>query len=126
MERPPVFEREVTRGWLKASHRAVDESRSRPGQPWHPLTRSAQEKVKPGEIIRYDVEIAPTSNVFKRDHRICLEITSLDVPTGVAGDSAVEYIPYHVCSSRTTFHKVYRSQKYPSHLLLPVIPRDPA
>ena len=125
-DRPQVFEREVTRGWLKASHRAVDESRSRRGQPWHPLTLSAQEAVTPGEIARYDVEIAPTSNLFKQDHRICLEITALDVPTGVAGDSAVEYIPYHVCSSKTTLHKVYRSQQYPSYLLLPLIPRDSA
>jgi len=123
MERPSVHEREVTRGWLKASHRAVDDSKSLPGQPWHPLTRSAQKAVTPGEITKYDVEIAPTSNLFKRDHRICLEITSLDVPTGIAGDSAVEYIPYHICSSKTTLHKIYRNQKYPSHLLLPIIPR---
>jgi len=121
-DRPEVPEREVTRGWLKASHRALDDSRSRPGQPWHPLTHSAQKLVKPGEICCYDVEIAPTSNLFKRDHRICVEITAMDVPTGVAGDSAVEYIPYHIGSSRTTVHKVYRCQEYPSHLLLPIIP----
>ena len=126
MERPQVFEREVTRGWLKASHRALDESQSRAGQPWHAFTRSAQKAVTPGEITRYDVEIAPTSNLFKRDHRICLEITALDVPTGVAGDSAVEYIPYHICSSETTLHKIYRCQEYPSYLLLPIIPGDSA
>jgi len=121
-DRPQVSEREVTRGWLKTSHRAIDESKSLPGQPFHPLTRSAQKSVAPGEINRYDVEIAPTSNLFKRDHRICVEITALDIPTGVAGDSAVEYIPYHICSSKTTVHKIYRCQNYPSHLLLPVIP----
>jgi len=123
MERPQVPEREITRGWLKASHRAVDEKRSLPGQPFHPLTRSAQKPVVPGEINRYDVVIAPTSNVFKRDHRICLEITALDIPTGVAGDSAVEYIPYHICSSKTVVHKIYRCQQYPSHLFLPIIPK---
>lgn len=124
MERPDVFEREVTRGWLKASHREIDEERSSPGQPFHPLTRSAQKPVTPGRINRYDVAIAPTSNVFKKGHRICLEITAMDVPTGVAGDSAVEYIPYHVCSSKTVVHKIYRCQRYASHLLLPVIPGD--
>jgi len=35
-------ERELTRGWLKASHRAVDPARSKPWRPWHPLTRAAQ------------------------------------------------------------------------------------
>ncbi|MEI9478910.1 MAG: CocE/NonD family hydrolase C-terminal non-catalytic domain-containing protein, partial [Deltaproteobacteria bacterium] len=122
MERPQVPEREITRGWLKASHRAVLEEKSLPGKPFHPFTRRALKKAVSGEINRYDVEIAPTSNVFKRDHRICVEITSLDIPTGVAGDSAVEYIPYHICSSKTVVHKVYRSQKYPSYLMLPVIP----
>jgi uncharacterized protein len=34
-------ERELTRGWLKAYHRAIDLARSRPWRPWHPLTRAA-------------------------------------------------------------------------------------
>ena len=126
MERPKVHEREVTRGWLKASHRTVDEKKSLPGRPHHPFTRSAQKPAFPGEINRYDVEILPTSNTFKRDHRICVEITSLDVPTGVSGDVAVVYIPYHICSSKTVVHKVYRCQKYESYLLLPVIGNLPA
>jgi len=124
-ERPQVPEREVTRGWLKASHRAIDENKSLPGRPFHPFTRSAHKPVVPSEITKYDVEIAPTSNLFKRDHRICVEITSLDIPTGVGGDSAVEYIPYHICSSKTVVHKIYRGQEYPSHLLLPVVPEYP-
>ena len=124
MERPQVFEREITRGWLKASHRAINEEKSLPGQPFHPLTRSAQKPVKPGEINRYDVQIAPTSNLFKKDHRIGVEISAMDVPTGVAGDSAVEYIPYHICSSKTVVHKIYRCQAYASYLLLPVIPEN--
>ena len=37
-------EREVTRGWLKASHRALDPRRSKPWKPWHPLdARCAEE-----------------------------------------------------------------------------------
>jgi len=70
------------------------------------------------------VQIAPTSNLFKKDHRIGVEISAMDVPTGVAGDSAVEYIPYHICSSKTVVHKIYRCQAYASYLLLPVIPEN--
>jgi len=50
------------------------------------------------------------------------DITAMDVPTGVYRTSSVEYIPYHICSSKTTVHKICRCQQYPSHLLLPVIP----
>jgi uncharacterized protein len=121
---PGLPERELTRGWLKASHRAVDPSRSLPGRPWHPLTRAAQKKVVPGEINEYAIEIMATANCFKAGHRICVEITSLDVATGVGGASNVEYIPYHICSSKTVLHHIYHDPQRPSHLLLPVIPNS--
>jgi predicted acyl esterase len=117
-------EREVTRGWLKASHRALDPKRSKPWKPWHPLTRAARKPVVPGEITEYSIEIMATANLFRRGHRICLEITSLDLPTGVAGATNAEYVPYHICSSKTVLHKIYHDANRPSHLLLPVIPND--
>jgi uncharacterized protein len=119
-----LHERELTRGWLKASHRAIDEARSKPWRPWHPLTREAQQKIRPGEITEYAIEILATANLFRRGHRICVEIASADMPTGVAGATNTEYIPNHVVSSRTTLHKIYHDVKQPSHLLLPVIPQS--
>lgn len=116
-------EREITRGWLKASHRAVDAARSEPWRPWHPLTREAQAPVIPGEICEYAIEIMATANLFRKGHRICLDITSLDLPTGIGGATNAEYIPYHICSSRTTLHHIYHDAKRPSHLLLPIIPK---
>jgi predicted acyl esterase len=118
-----VPERELTRGWLKASHRAVDPARSKPGRPWHPLTRAAHKPVVPGEINEYAIEIMATANLFRKGHRICLEIASLDLPTGIGGATNAEYIPYHICSSRTTLHRIYHDAQRPSHLLLPIIPQ---
>jgi predicted acyl esterase len=120
-EVPPLPERELTRGWLKASHRALDPARSKPWKPWHPLTREAAKPVVPGEINEYAIEILSTANLFRRGHRICLDITCLDLPTGVAGATNAEYVPYHICSSRTTVHRIFHDAKRPSHLLLPVI-----
>ena len=51
-----------------------------------------------------------TANLFRRGHRICLEIASADMPTGVAGATNVEYIAPHVCSSKTTLHKIYHDE----------------
>jgi uncharacterized protein len=119
-----LFERELTRGWLKASHRALDPERSKPWRPWHPLTREAQQKVPVGDIVEYAIEILATSNLFRRGHRICVEIASADMPTGVAGATNAEYVPNHIVSSRTTLHKIYHDAKRPSHLLLPIIPQS--
>ena len=115
-------ERELTRGWLKASYRALDRKRSKPGAPFHVMTQDAIAPVAPGEIVEYQIAILATANQFKAGHRICLEITSMDAPNGTGAMTGVEYIPYHVCSSKTVTHKVYRDADRPSHLLLPVIP----
>jgi predicted acyl esterase len=114
--------RELTRGWLKASHRALDPKRSRPWKPWHPLTREAQKPVVPGEVTEYNIEIFSTANMFRRGHRICVEIACADMPTGVLGATNVEYIPYHLASSKPVLHRIYHSAIHPSHLLLPLIP----
>lgn len=119
-------ERELTRGWLRASHRALDESRTTPWRPWHKLTRAAHAPVAPGEIVEYRIEILPTANLFRAGHRIAIEICSADLPTGVSGMTNVEYIPYHLSSSRTVLHKIHHDLDHPSHLLLPVIPADSA
>jgi predicted acyl esterase len=116
-------ERELTRGWLKASHRAIDSNRSKPWKPWHKLTRAAQKKVTPGEITEYTIEILATANLFRRGHRICVEIAAADMPTGVGGSTNAEYVPNHIVSSRITLHKIYHDAKRPSHVLLPVIPQ---
>ncbi len=114
-------EREVTRGWLKASNRALDETRSNPWLPWHRLTREAARPVEPHAIVEYAIALGATANLFRAGHRICVEITSLDVPTGIGGATNAEYIPYHVCSSETVLHKVYHDPSRPSHLLLPIV-----
>jgi predicted acyl esterase len=115
-------ERELTRGWLKASNRALDPERSLPWKPFHRLTREAAEPVPAGDVVHYAIEILATANLFRSGHRICLEIAAMDTPTGVAGATNVEYVPYHICGSRTTLHHVYHDRARPSHLLLPVIP----
>ena len=37
----PLHERELTRGWLKASNRALDPERTQPRKPFHRPTREA-------------------------------------------------------------------------------------
>ena len=121
-EVPDLPERELTRGWLRASRRAIDPERSRPWKPWHKLSPDSIEPVVPGEVNEYQIELLATANLFKEGHRICVDITSLDLTEGVAGETAIEYIPSHVCSSRTVLHSVFHNAEYPSRLLLPVIP----
>jgi predicted acyl esterase len=62
----------VTRGWLRASHRALDIERTLPHQPYHPHTHN--DWLTPNVPVAVDVEIWPTGMVFKAGHRIGLTV----------------------------------------------------
>jgi hypothetical protein len=112
---------QLSTGWLKASHREIDEKKSRPWRPHHPHTRSVP--VVPGEVNEYAIRIYSMSNVFKAGHRIELELSSQESLT----DAAMALLPpdsFHLPSGRATTHKIYRDRHHPSHLLLPIIPRS--
>ena len=100
----------LTAGWLKASHRAVDEKRSEPWLPYHDHTRNVP--VTPDEVCEYKISLSHIANVFLAGHRLEIEIASMDNGPG----------SLHICSSKTTLHKIFHNPEYPSHLLLPVIP----
>jgi predicted acyl esterase len=71
----------VAYGWLRISHRALDEAASTPWQPVH--THTDPRPVPPGEAVLVDVEIWPTSMVFAAGHRLVVEIRAHDDP-GIA------------------------------------------
>src|SRR6185503_13570644 len=53
----------VAKGWLRASHRELDPALTRPYRPYHRHARRLY--LKPGDIVQVEVEIWPTSMVFK-------------------------------------------------------------
>ncbi len=111
----------VGKGYLKASHRALDSDKSKPYAPYH--THTKPEPVITGEINEYNVSLGVITNVFKAGHRIKLEIESLESPRDP--EMQIHYHP-HLCSSKTTLHKIYRNKEYQSHLLLPIISKKHA
>ncbi|KOU26391.1 hypothetical protein ADK52_09290 [Streptomyces sp. WM6372] len=87
----------VTRGWLKASHR------THPPQP-----------IEPGTVVRYEIEVWPTSYLFPKGSRIRLEIAG--------GDSAVaDGLFHHYYGHKAGRDLIHHDADHPSHLVLPVI-----
>jgi len=104
----------VAKGWLRASHRELDPELTLPYRPYHRHTR--RQYLEPGEIVKVDVEIWPTSMVFKKGHRIRLDIQPRD------GVGSQGYMHYHADYNVGT-NTVYAGGEYESYLLLPVIPK---
>jgi uncharacterized protein len=106
------------KGYLKATHRALDPQKSTSARPFHPHTRESLQAVKPGEIYEYNIELGILTGVFKAGHRIKLEIESMESPRDP--EMQIHYHP-HLPSSRTTLHKIYRNRECQSHFLLPIV-----
>jgi putative CocE/NonD family hydrolase len=103
----------VAKGWLRVSHRELDPDLSRPYRPYHRHRRRLL--LAPGEVVQVEVEIWPTSMVFRQGHRIRLDIQPRD------GVGSVHYTHYHA-DYNTGTNTIHAGGDKASYLLLPVIP----
>lgn len=112
----------LSRGYLRASHRGIDEERSEPYRPYHP--HDEPEPVEPGAVYEYHLEFPPISNLFKQGNRLQMTIKSMEMPFSDTSD-----LPpgsHHLPHSRTISHRIYHDNDRQSRLVLPVIPHtDP-
>jgi len=75
----------IGQGWLRASHRKLDEDLSEPYRPYH--THEEKQPLAPGEVVDLDVEIWPTSIVVPAGYTIGLSIRGKDYEyEGASGD----------------------------------------
>ncbi len=105
----------VAKGWLRVSHRELDPELTQPWRPYHKHVRRLY--LKPGEIVKVDVEIWPTSMVFSRGHRLQLDVQPRD------GLGSQGYMHYHADYNDGT-NTIHAGGQYESYLLLPVIPSE--
>jgi hypothetical protein len=118
---PSGREVELTRGFLRASHRLVDEEESEPWRPHHP--HRAREMTEPGRIYEYRIELSPLASVFAPGHRIKLSISCLDHAMWPPRDLELgsDHQPWHVCRKETVAHTIFHDGDNPSRLLLPFV-----
>lgn len=102
----------VTKGWLRASHRALDPKRSTEMEPYHPHDRP--EPLVPGEVYRFDISLEPNAYRFRKGNRIRLEIANGDSP--VTDMLWTHYYAPNKIGEDTIHHSAAR----PSALFLPV------
>jgi uncharacterized protein len=84
---------------------------------------SNPEPVKPDEINEYKIDLHAINHVFKKGHKIMVQIQSTWFP--VFDRNPQKFVPNIFEAKETDFisahQKIYRSLKYPSHIVLPVI-----
>ena len=112
----------ITRGWLKASHRALDASKSKPWRPYHPHTDP--KPVPEGQVLEYAIEIQAIANVFKAGHRLRLEIWPCDWmnPKGEYDWTLFWGYTQHIPYGKDMDYEIHHDRRFQSYLLVPVVP----
>ena len=100
----------VAKGWLRASHRELDPSRSTPLRPWHPHARI--QKLRPGDIVPVEIEIWPSATLFEAGTTLQLTIQ---------GHDAARYPAFgHRRLVNRGWHTLYTGGTYDSCLVVPL------
>lgn len=117
----------LTRGWLKASHRAIDRSMSdfTDIDPAHldfmyrPYRHHTDpQDVPAGEPVDYKIEVWPTAHVFRPGHRLVFIVTA---PPAVDSNYSFAVQSNQPASMNTVF---YNDPSFRSSVTLPVIPAE--
>ncbi|MGB3623047.1 MAG: CocE/NonD family hydrolase C-terminal non-catalytic domain-containing protein, partial [Ketobacter sp.] len=110
----------ITTGQLLASGRAVNIERSRfmndqMIQPYHYFTEEKSQPLVPGEVVKMQIEIFPTSTIIRKGNKLRVAISPsnqaqamLNYPRQAMAEGGV-----------TTLHI---SPEYPSSVVLPIVP----
>jgi uncharacterized protein len=106
----------VALGWLRASHRELDEERSTPYQPW--LLHQRALKLKRGVPVPVEIEIWPSGTRFAAGETLRVVVQGSDI---------YKYARWivmarHPKTINAGVHVIHTGGKYDSHLLIPVIP----
>ncbi|MGC1507044.1 CocE/NonD family hydrolase [Ketobacter sp. MCCC 1A13808] len=110
----------ITNGLLLASARAVDESKSRfiageMVQPYHYLTQTKEQLLTPGEVVKLQVEIFPTSALIREGNKLRVSISPSNQAQGILNLPRRELAKEGI----TTIHN---SPEYPSGIVLLKVP----
>jgi predicted acyl esterase/3-hydroxyisobutyrate dehydrogenase-like beta-hydroxyacid dehydrogenase len=125
----------IAQGWLRASHRKLDPALSQPWRPYH--SHDEVQPLVPGEVVKLDIEIWPTSIVVPAGHRIALTIRGKDYDYGHSGGKQSNFKnelrgcgpflhndprdrPADTYAGITTLHCLPDGA---GHLLLPIVPQ---
>lgn len=88
--------------------------------------RESMEKpslIEPGKVYKYEIELRPTGIIFKKGHRIRVEISSSDFPI-FNRNLNTGRDPYTTADMVRANQRIFHNAEYPSHIVLPVIERE--
>ena len=77
--------------------------------------------MEPGAVYELRIELPPVSNLFKKGHRIRVDISSSNFPRFDVNPNTGEPLGRHT-RTQIARNVVFTDTERPSHMVLPVVP----
>jgi predicted acyl esterase len=117
--RPDGNETYVQTGWLRASHRKIDENASTILRPVQTHYAADVADLPAGQFVLARVEMFPFAHVFRAGSRIRI---SVEAPGGDRPEWKFDALP--LPDDNPVTNTIAHSAAYPSRVVLPVVPDD--
>jgi predicted acyl esterase len=124
----------IAQGWLRASHRKLDEERSTDWRPYH--VHDEVQLLQPGDVYELDIEIWPTGVVIPAGYRMQLQVRGRDYeyPPALVDKVTIGWFPLTGCGPFLHTDEsdrppeifggevnIHTGGRYPSYLQVPVV-----
>ena len=85
-------------------------------------SRKTPELLEPNKIYNYELDLWSTSNLFKKGHKIRVEISSSNFPRFDRNLNTGKIVAEEK-NPIIAIQNIYHNKQYPSHIVLPIIPK---
>ncbi|GAA3310041.1 hypothetical protein GCM10020295_76070 [Streptomyces cinereospinus] len=107
----------VGHGWLKASRRALDRTRSTEYWPVHTHAEADHQPLESGAVVPIEIGLNPSSALIRKGCRLRIDVQPY-APAGVPVRAYDE--SYHVGAT----NRIHTGPQHPSYIQLPIVPRN--
>lgn len=108
---------QVATGWLRASHRELDQEKSTIAQPWH--THEQELKLNNGEVVPVEIELLPSGTLFKQGETLEVVVKGSEVVKGNSTPGMSTRYEHNETVNKG-HHHIHTGGQYDSQLIIPI------
>ncbi|ATH61746.1 uncharacterized protein ACUXOR_000376 [Staphylococcus pasteuri] len=108
---------QVATGWLRASHRELDQEKSTIAQPWH--AHEQELKLNNGEVVPVEIELLPSGTLFKQGETLEVVVKGSEVVKGNSTPGMSTRYEHNETVNKG-HHHIHTGGQYDSQLIIPV------
>jgi len=112
----------VAKGFLRASHRKLDPTKTLPERPWHTHTEEDNAPLRAGEVVNLEIEIFPAAARIRKGWKLRLDVTPSEVQPEITGYKPPEMREWYGEGQDEGTNTIHVGGSWTNYISCPVVP----